>query len=527
MEFARLLELLADPRSYPHPAAPVVVHQTHISAVFLAGPYAYKVKKPRNLAFLDFSSLERRRHFCEEEVRLNRRLAPHVYRGVVPIVAADGGVRVDGEGEAFEWAVRMERLPAEATLLARLERGTLPDGCLDHLARRLARFHAEARGGEQVARGGRWSVVARNARENFEQSAGHVGHTVSAAVHARFRERTEERLAALRDRVEDRARRGVPRDTHGDLHLDHVYAFPERPPPEDLVAVDCIEFNERFRHADPVADAAFLAMDLRFRGRRDLAERFAEAYVTAADDAEGRPLWPFYEAYRAAVRGKVKGIEAAEAEVPEEERARALASARGHWLLGLGLLEVPARRPALVCVGGLPGSGKSTLARALEREAGFAVVGTDAVRKELAGLAPDAPAAAPWGEGIYAPEWDERTYAECRRRAEALLFEGRRVLVDGSFREARRRRAFAEAARAWGVPHLMLLCRTDSDRILARLASRRGGPSDADRGIYERAAAAWEPVGSDLRDRCREVPCDDANEALARALEVLGDEGLL
>src|SRR5947209_8433212 len=419
MHLPRLIAALSDPRAYPFPVGHVEVRHTHVSIVFLAGDYAYKVKKPVNLGFLDFGTLVERRHFCDEEVRLNRRLAPHVYRGVVPVTRAGEGLAVEGDGEAVEWAVKMERLPDDATLLSRLRAGALDAATVEALARRVAAFHASAAGGETVAAFGRFEVVAGNARENFAQSAARVGAAVSRAVHDRLRQRTEAALERHRGLIESRAARGVPRDTHGDLHLDHVYLFPGRPPPGDLVAIDCVEFSERLRHADPVADAAFLAMDLTFRGRCDLAAAFADAYFAAAGDAEGRALLPFYTAYRAVVRGKVEGMEAAELEVPAGERAAALAGARAHWLLALGELEEPDRRPCLVLTAGLPGSGKSTLARALADLAGFTVIRSDVVRKELAGLGPDAPAPADIRAGLYAPERVERPYAACLRPAEA------------------------------------------------------------------------------------------------------------
>src|SRR5438034_1293400 len=184
----------------------------------------------------------------------------------------------------------------------------------------------------------------------------------------------------------------MPRDTHGDLHLDHVYLFPEKKPPADLVIIDGIEFNERFRYSDPVADMAFLVMDLRFHGYHDLAQAFADAYFQAAGDEQGRTLLPFYTAYRAAVRGKVEGFELLEKEIPAAERAAALERARAHWLLALGELEQPAQKPCLVLVGGLPGTGKSTLAQGLAQRAGFQVIRSDVVRKQLAGLAPTDPA---------------------------------------------------------------------------------------------------------------------------------------
>jgi aminoglycoside phosphotransferase family enzyme/predicted kinase len=520
MELDRLLKALSDPAAYPDAAGPVELRQTHVSAVFLAGRFAYKVKKPVSFGFLDFSTPERRLHFCREEVRLNRRLAPKVYLGVVPVTRDGSALRMGGGGEPVEWAVKMFRLPDEASLGRRLEAGAAGAPLLEALGRRLAAFHAAAPGGERVAAFGRFGVVAGNARENFEQSAPLVGVTLSRAVFDRLRERTEEYLERLRPLIAARAGRGAPRDGHGDLRLDHVYVFPDRRPPDDLVVIDCIEFSERFRCADPVADLAFLAMDLAFHGRRDLAAELTRSYLRAAGDDEGAALLPFYMAYRAAVRGKVEGLELAEPEVGRAERSAALARARAHWLFALGELEEAGRRPCLVLVGGLPGTGKSTLARGLAERAGFAVVASDAVRKELA-----ARSASP-GEAIYSPEWTERTYAECLRRAGELLFQGRRVLVDATFRDDRRRRDFLAAARAWGAPALILLCEADPEVVQRRLEGRKGDISDADWSVYLRHTQEWQEPGPQTRPFVHRIPAGDAGQAASLASEALRLAGL-
>src|SRR5262245_2544469 len=210
MELAPLIAALSDPRAYPYPVDRVEVRQTHISAVFLAGPFAYKLKKPVNLGFLDFSTRDQRRHYCEEEVRLNRRLAPSVYLGVVPVTGPESAPAFEGPGQPVEWAVKMRRLPEEATLLSRLLRGEPTAAEVKSLARRVADFHARAAAGDRVAAFGRFEVVARNARENFGQSAAQVGRTVSRAVFDRLRDLTEEALGRLRPRIEVRAARGVP-----------------------------------------------------------------------------------------------------------------------------------------------------------------------------------------------------------------------------------------------------------------------------------------------------------------------------
>ena len=527
MDFPELIERLQRPGAFPHPADDLRVHRTHISVVLLAGEYAYKLKKPLDLGFLDFSTLEKRRRACEDEVRLNRRLAPDVYLGVVPVTAGPDGPRFGGDGELLEVAVRMRRLPPEATAASRLERDELRAEALVRIARRIARFHGEADSGPEISRFGRWDVVAGNARENFEQTAAHVGDVVAAPVHRRARRLTERSLHRLRPLIEARASRGVPRDTHGDLLLEHVYLFPDREPPGDVVIVDCIEFNDRFRYADPVADAAFPVMDLLVRGRRGLARRFADAYFEAAGDQEGRRLLDLYTSYRAAVRAKVKGIAARQADVPADERRTARRRARAHWLVALGTLAPPGRRPCLVLVGGLPGTGKSTLARGLAERAGFRVIASDRVRKTLAGLPVDADASAPFGEGLYDQSWHDRTYRACLEEADRALLRGERVLVDASFREDRRRRAFLRLARRRGVPVLWLLCRADPAEARRRLEERRGDASDAGPSIYREAARRWEEPGADVRRVLRDVRCEGGPEAAVdAALGHLREAGL-
>jgi aminoglycoside phosphotransferase family enzyme/predicted kinase len=523
MDLPRLIEALSSPAAYPYPVAAVETRQTHISVVFLAGAFVYKVKKPVNPGFLDFSTLEKRHHFCDEEVRLNRRLAPSVYLGVVPVTAGGDGPRFEGDGPAVEWAVKMRRLPEGATLQKRLERGEVGPELAETLAGRIAAFHRAAESGEHIAANGRFEAVAAVLRDIFVRAAPAVGTTVSRTVFERVQALTEQELARHHDLIGVRASRGVPRDCHGDLHLDHVYFFPERQPPDDLVVIDCIEFNEHFRFIDPVGDMAFAAMDFAFHGRRDLARAFAEAYFRASGDDEGRALLPLYTAHRAAVRGAVEGLLLAEAEVPAAERAAALRRARGHWLLALAELEEPGRRPCLVLVGGLPGTGKSELARGLAGRAGFHVLRSDVVRKELAGG--DASGRLP--ESHYSAEWNERTYARCLRRAREYLFEGERVVVDATFREERYRQAFLRAAVRWGVPAALLLCKATPETVRKRLEARHGDASDADWAVYQRAAASWEEMTPDTRRLSHAVSTEGTPEAAqARALEALRQLGL-
>jgi len=269
-------------------------------------------------------------------------------------------------------------------------------------------------------------------------------------------------------------------------------------------------------------------MDLAVHGRRDLARAFADGYFAASGDAEGRALLPLYIAYRATVRGKVEESELAEKEVPPAERAAALVKARAHWLLALGEAETPARRPCLILVAGLPGTGKSTLARQLADRANFRLIRSDLVRKELAGLAARDTGHSLFGAGIYTAAWSQRTYAECLARAEKLLSDGDRVVIDASFGAEAQSRAFLEGAARLGVPALLILCQADPDVVRQRLHSRRGDASDADWSVYQAASARWEEVGPGTRERVRSVSTmGTPDRALAQTLGILAEASVV
>lgn len=487
-----LIAALLDPANWPRPVVgPIEVVQTHISIVFLARDEVLKLKKPLWLPFLDAARLERRRELCEAEATLNARLAPEVYLGVVPLVRVDGRLRAarpDEREEAVEWAVHMRRLPDERALAALLARHEVDTARIWRLGSRIAAFHAAARRGADVSAWGQFPAVAALLRENLQELAALPDPVVSPALLAALVARTDEELARQRPLIEARAARGLTVDGHGDLRLEHVY-FPAGG--QEPLIIDCVEFSPRIRCCDPAADVAFLVMELTRAGRADLARTLAEAAFAGRGDLEARRLLPLYVSYRAAVRAKVDAIGAGSPELPEAQRAVLRERARAEALLALCTLTTPEERPGLVIVCGLPGTGKSVLAGALAERHGWTWIRSDAVRKELAGVAPLAAAPA----ALYEPAWSERTYAACLERARAVWQAGGRALVDANFPSEARREAFLGAAARDGVPARVLWLETTADEARRRLRARTGDVSDADAATYDLLAPRHEAPG--------------------------------
>ncbi len=468
------------------------VRETHISWVFLGQGEVYKVKKPVTLPFLDFASLAAREAACEAEVRLNRRLAPDVYRGVVPVRRdREGRHRIGGEGQIVDYAVRMRRLADHDRADARLARGELTVADLARIAAPIARFHAGARCDAETSRFGRPEAIAVNVRENFAETRG-VLETLLTPHEARELERWQhELLERCEDRLHARIERGRIRDGHGDLRLEHVYLEGER-----VLIIDCIEFNDRFRYADVCADLAFLSMDLAWHGRLDLAERALATYAQATSDYDLYPLVDFYESYRATVRGKVSMLLAVDEDAPLPLRERARDDARRYFRLALAAEQRPMVAPRVVAIGGVIASGKSTLADRLGLAMGAPAINTDRIRKHLLGARPTEKLYEGAFAGAYDPAFTEAVYAEVGRAAEAVIASGRSVILDASFRtRAMRAEARALAARR-NVAFLFLECRCDPELSRARLREREGreSVSDGRLAIFDDFLREWEPV---------------------------------
>lgn len=479
----RLIEALLDPAAYPHPVERVELVETHISWVLLAGDRVYKIKKPVNLGFLDFTTLGRRRRFCHDEVRLNRRLTSDIYLGVVEIKGTARAPRLEGAGRTVEVAVVMRRMPADRMLDRLVERDDAPPALLDAIGTRVARFHEEAETGGEIDEMAGLDTVRRNWEENFAQTSDVGPELLPEETRRRVREHVSAVLEREAARFAARVAAGRSRDCHGDLQAQHVCCL------DPVQIFDCIEFNHRFRFGDVAAEIAFLAMDLERLGRPDLAIRFLNAYLEENGDYDAVPLLDFYRAYRAWVRGKVLSIQVAGGLAERAAEARALFALAGRYV-------APHRRPRLVLTSGVMGSGKSTAARLAAARLGAIVVRTDAVRKRLAGLPLRERVAAGYGEGPYTAEMGARTYAEATRLADELLRAGWPVIVDGSFSRAAERAETRAVAERHGVPCTVLWCDAPDPVLVKRLRARsedRHEVSDGREELLAEHRSRYEP----------------------------------
>lgn len=475
-------ESLLKASAYAHPVGSLQLLETHISWVVLTGDWAYKLKKPVNFGFLDYSTLERRQMFCEEELRLNRRWAPQIYHSVVALRRGPEGPRFEGEGEVVEYAVRMRQFPQESLYNRQLSEGRLSRSQVDRLGRYVADFHAGAPRAEADTPWGEPAEVQQPCLDNFttlislEPTLAPQLTTLQAWTQSAFT-RLEPVMAA-------RKAGGFVRELHGDLHLGNVAELNGEPVP-----FDGIEFSPALRWTDTICDLAFLVSDLEHRGRPDLAAATLDAYLEESGDYEGLQLWDYYEIYRWLVRAKVD----------------ALRKAQGHAELGpeikvylrQALQKIQSRRARLVITHGLSGSGKTVYSGSLVERQGLIRLRSDVIRKRLHGLAPGQSSGSGLGSGIYAPEQGDLTYRRLAELARQLLRCGQSVVVDATFLRRRQRDQFRSLAAEEQVPFELVHLHAPVEVLRQRIAARRsqaGEASEADLSVLDTQLRNYEPL---------------------------------
>jgi len=320
----QIVEALMKPEAYDEDPGEIELCQTHISFVFLTTKFVYKVKKAVNFGFLDFSTLEKRRFFCERELELNRRLCDDMYLEVVPINKSNG-IKIKGDGETVEYAVKMKRMPQNKIMSKLLEENKVDSRLIGEIAKIIADFHAKAETNERINEFGSLAIIGTNWRENFEQTEEYVGKTITAENFKLIHEGVENFMKKSEPLFDERMEKGKIRDCHGDIHSGNIFVV------DKIYIFDAIEFNERFRYSDVAADVAFLAMDLDFRQRPDLSNFFVKKYIEYSGDQELPTLLPFYKCYRAYVRGKVVGFRLKDPNINEQEKAAAVKDAKAYF----------------------------------------------------------------------------------------------------------------------------------------------------------------------------------------------------
>lgn len=512
MTAAELPGALTSPDAYPFEVEHVELRETHISWVFLAGARVYKVKKPVRLSFLDYSTAERRRFFCEEEVRLNARLAPGIYRRVVTVSRMPSGrLRLDGAGRVEDYAVEMERLPADRMMDRLLAVGEISNEPLERLVAVLVEFHRHAATGRDVDVHGEPAAVRRLVLGNLGECPRDLDPTLHDALGARL----ARLLTTLEGVVGARVKEGRCRDGHGDLHAGNLCFLPER-----VVGYDCVEFEPAFRCGDVANDLAFLVMDLHARGFPAFGEYLAHRYAVVSGDASLARVLPLYLVHRALVRCKVAWLRASATEAPAANDPARLESVR---YLGLAAGFLAPRALLVVC--GLPGTGKSTIAAALEHAVNGVVLSSDRIRKRLVGLEPTEHWRGDPDGGPYAPGWTHRTYDEMYEQAQVHLAAGRTVILDATFPVAEWRARFTALAPRHGAVARVLSVEAPAEVVEERLRARALDPtavSDAGVEVYRRARARFEPPGPEesapvvVLDARR--PADDSTLAVLASL---------
>lgn len=468
--------------------------ETHISWVLLAGDRAYKFKKPVNFGFLDFSTLPLREFYCREELRLNRRMAPDLYLGVVPVTGGHSRPSLGkADGETLDWAVCMRRFPQSAQLDNQLRAGLLSTEDLRAFARRLALFHRHAEPAETPDGPGLPKSVYKAAMDNFQATRNSCLLDAEALAEVtRLESWTQHEFRDIEPCLVTRRHQGKVRECHGDLHLSNLVRLPDG----SVTAFDCIEFNTDLRWIDVLSDVAFLVMDLLDRDQQELSFAFLNAYLEESGDHQGLKVLPFFLVYRSMVRAKVALLRGSQTTDPTQQQAQ-VATSRAHIELAARLSQPP---PAhLIITHGYSGSGKSWLSARLAGLLPAIWIRSDVERKRLHGVPRLAKSDSAPGGGLYSQSASEDTYARLRELAARALGARFNVIVDASFLDPAQRAPFQALARRLGVNFRILDCRAPPDVLRARIIARAKqgvDPSEAGLAVLESQLGKYTGLGT-------------------------------
>lgn len=480
-ELPPLIQQMLEPGFYPHQLKePIELIQTHISYVLLTGDYAYKIKKPVNFGFLDFSTLEKRQHFCAEELRMNKRGAPELYLEVLPVTQQDV-FQLGGTGQPVEYALKMRQFPQETLLLTMFEQGKLSENHMQELGRVVAQYHAKAQTNDYIRSFGEVAQVREAIDENYEQTMKYIGTAQTQSQFEETKQYTDNFFIEQPQLFTQRITDNLIRECHGDLHLKNICLWQDK-----ILLFDCIEFNEPFCFVDVMYDVAFTVMDLEARQRPDLGNAFLNTYTEQTGDWEGLQVLPLYLSRQAYVRAKVNSFLLDDPAVPVAVKEEAATTAAHYYKLAWQYTKP--RNGGLILMSGLSGSGKSTVARQLARRLNAIHIRSDAVRKHLGGIE----LTERGGDELYTEQMTQQTYDRLLGLGIMLASKGFKVILDAKYdRTSLRMEAIAQAE-FHEIPLQILHCTAPIQVLRDRLASRTNDIADATADLLETQQAAAE-----------------------------------
>lgn len=504
-----LFKQMRTPEFYPHPVHTVTVCETHISMVFLAGDVVYKIKKSVALGFLDFTTLEKRRHFCAREVALNRRLTNNVYLDVTEITRKGDLFYIGGDGTVVEYAVRMRKLSETHSMKQLLRSGKIGNKDIDRLAMELSEFYGSDTSHRPPNMEAAFETIRQNCDENFKQAQSLLGSMFDSDCFQSVWSRTEAFLNRHPPLFFRRMENKRFRDCHGDLRTGHIY-FTDT----GIQIIDCIEFNDRFRYQDVGADLAFLVMDMELLGFPALAQKFLSAYAGYSHDPEVYVLMNFYKCYRAMVRFKVNCIRLQEHDVCEQERNKLLKKTKKYLALSDRYAD-RFSRPMIWVICGMPASGKSTLAQALSLALNILSINSDVVRKKIFSAPPTDPENMPFEKGMYSETATGRTYDALVSLAEKEIKKGNSVVIDATFSRETYRKKVVSLAEQSGAGIVFTECTVPDPVLQERLIMRKGRDTISDARIshFQSFKSRFEPIQKTETERYIKVNTEASMDA--------------
>lgn len=488
--FPLFIQAMLKPEFYDHPVDTCQLIETHISWVILTGDFAYKIKKPINLGFVDFSTLEKRKFYCEEELRLNRRLAPNIYLDVIPISGSAEKPVLTSKEKTFEYAVKMQQFSHNMQLDLVLDRNELRQDMIDSIANLIAQFHQHIERANSSSDFGNPEQVYKPAKENFIQLREHISDKSKIDLLSKIEQWTEDTFNEIKNIFDQRKKKGFIRECHGDLHLRNL-AWHENKP----LAFDCLEFNENFRWIDVVSEIAFLIMDLNVHNQPELAQYFLNKYLELTGDYEGCSVLRFYLVYRVMVRAKVDAIRAAQAGISQQESDEANAEIVNY--LKLALTYTHKTKPFIIITHGMSASGKSTITQPLLEKLGAIRIRADVERKRLFNIKSGQNSSSNIQQGIYTKQATHKTYLKLLDLSETIVDAGLPVIVDATFSTIEQRTLFKKLASQKQVRFIILNFIASEKTLKKRIRNRKKDVSDADITVLENQIKNWQPIEQD------------------------------